>query len=181
MSGIEQCVSVTRPERVIMNKLSKTPKPANNLQTQLEELKQLNSGELRKRWQTLFGSAPPPRLRSSLMVQAIARRLQEKALGGLKPATQQLLHKVAEDASAGRKISATAKKIQPRQSAIRPDCLFWLRWRWTSDSPDAPASSVCCTLDIADGARALELSSEPKPRSSRCAFQLRGKSPPGLG
>ena len=30
--------------------------------------------------------APAPRLWSSLMVQAIARRLQEKALGGLKPA-----------------------------------------------------------------------------------------------
>jgi Protein of unknown function (DUF2924) len=52
------------------------------------------------------------------MVQAIARRLQEKAIGSLKPATQQLLQKVAEDASAGRKISATAKKIQPRPGTV---------------------------------------------------------------
>jgi len=118
MPEIEQCVPVTPQERVIMNKLSKTPKPANSLQTQLEELKQLNPGELRKRWQTLFGSAPPPRLRSSLMVQALARRLQEKALGGLKPATQQLLQKVAEDTSAGRKTSATAKKSQPPPGTV---------------------------------------------------------------
>ena len=24
------------------------------------------------------------------------------------------------------------KRTSPRQSAIRPDCLFWPRWRWTS-------------------------------------------------
>ncbi len=48
-----------------------------NLEKQLEELKKLRPEELRKRWQALFGSTPPPRLRSSLMVQAIARRLQE--------------------------------------------------------------------------------------------------------
>jgi DUF2924 family protein len=101
-----------------MKKLSNMPKPAKSLETQLEQLKQLTPGELRKRWQTLFGAAPAPRLRSSLMVQAIARRLQEKALGGLKPATQRLLQKVAEDPNAGRKISATAKKIQPRPGTV---------------------------------------------------------------
>jgi len=52
------------------------------------------------------------------MVQAIARRLQEKALGGLKPATQRLLKKVAEDADAGRKVSATAKRIEPRAGTV---------------------------------------------------------------
>jgi DUF2924 family protein len=57
------------------------------------------------------------------MVQAIARRLQEKTLGGLKPATHQLLQKVAEDASAGRKVSATAKKIQ-----LRPGTMLMREW-----------------------------------------------------
>jgi hypothetical protein len=54
----------------------------------LDRLRALNPGELREHWQTLFGSDPPPKLRFSLMVQAIAYRLQEKALGGLKPATE---------------------------------------------------------------------------------------------
>jgi DUF2924 family protein len=118
MRGIEQCVYVTRWERVIMNRSSKAAKPAKSLENQLEQLKQMRPEELRKRWQTLFGSAPVPGLRSSLMVQAIARRLQEKAIGGLKPATQQLLQKVAEDASAGRKVTATTKQIQPRPGTV---------------------------------------------------------------
>src|SRR5262249_45627963 len=88
------------------------------LQRQVEQLKQIKPEELRKRWHALFGANPPPRIRSSLMVQAIARRLQEKALGGLKPLTQRLLQRVAEDAGAGRKVSATAKKIQPRTGTV---------------------------------------------------------------
>ncbi len=89
------------------------------LEKQLEELKKLRPEELRKRWHSLYGSTPPPRLRSSLMVQAIARRLQEKALGGLKPATQRLLQKVAEDAKSGRKLSAGAKNLQPRPGTVQ--------------------------------------------------------------
>jgi hypothetical protein len=101
-----------------MKKASKMKAEPTNLQKQLEQLKQLKPEELRKQWQTLFGSNPPPRIRSSLMVQAIARRLQEKALGGIKPSTQRLLLGVAEDAGAGRKVSATAKKIQPRPGTV---------------------------------------------------------------
>lgn len=101
-----------------MKKASQIKPAPTDLEKQLGELKKLRPEELRKRWQALFGSTPPPRLRSSLMVQAIARRLQEKALGGLKPATQRLLQKVAEDAKGGRKLSATAKKIQPRPGTV---------------------------------------------------------------
>jgi hypothetical protein len=97
-----------------MKKPSKIKAQPKTLAKQLEQLRELKPEELRKRWQPLFGSTAPPRLRSSLMVQAIARRLQEKALGGLKPATQRLLQRVAEDTGAGRKVSATVKRIQPR-------------------------------------------------------------------
>jgi Protein of unknown function (DUF2924) len=101
-----------------MNKASKTRGEPTNLQRQLEQLKQLKPEELRKRWQALFGSNPPPRIRSSLMVQAIARRLQEKALGGLKPSTQRLLHRVVEEANGGRKVFAANKKIGPRPGTV---------------------------------------------------------------
>jgi hypothetical protein len=60
----------------------------------------------------LFGADPPPKLRSSLLVQAIAYRLQEKALGGLKPATLRLLERIADDAAAGRQVSTTPEKIR---------------------------------------------------------------------
>jgi hypothetical protein len=101
-----------------MKKQSKRMKPAETLETQLEQLKQLKPPELRKRWQSLFGSIPPSRIRSSLMVQAIARRLQEKALGGLKPATRRLLQKVAGDANTSREASVAIKSIQPRPGTV---------------------------------------------------------------
>ena len=101
-----------------MKKGSKTKTEPVNLQRQLEQLQQVKPEELRKRWHVLFGSYPPPRIRSSLMVQAIARHLQERAFGGLKPSTQRLLHGVAEEANGGRKYSTTAKKVQPRPGAV---------------------------------------------------------------
>ena len=101
-----------------MKKSPRTTKPVQSIEQQLDQLKLLKVGELRKRWQALFDSAPPPRMRSSLMVQAIARRLQEKALGGLKPSTQRLLQRAAEEANSGRKISASAKKTQPRPGTV---------------------------------------------------------------
>ena len=71
----------------------------------------MNPEALRKQWQSLVGAAPPPKLRSSLLVQGIAYRLQEKALGGLKPATVRLLERIADDASARREASPTPAKI----------------------------------------------------------------------
>lgn len=101
-----------------MKKPSKTKTLPSNLERQLEELKQLKPVKLRKRWQTLFGSNPPPKIRSSLMIQAIARRMQEKAFGTLKPSTQRLLQKIAQDAGVGSKVPTTGKKLQPRVGTI---------------------------------------------------------------
>jgi len=81
------------------------------LALQLDRLSEMNATELREQWQILFGADPPPKLRSSLIVQAIAYRLQEKALGGLEPATLRLLERVADDA-ARRRVSATPAKIR---------------------------------------------------------------------
>ena len=95
-----------------MKKGSKSQRDPKKLASQLDQLRQLNSEELREQWQTLFGADPPPKLRSSLLVQAIAYRLQEKALGGLKPATLRLLERIADDAAAGRQVSTTPEKIR---------------------------------------------------------------------
>ena len=100
-----------------MKKASKINTQSTNLEQQLDQLKQLKPEELRKRWQAVFGSHPPPKMRSSLMIQAIARRLQEKAFGGLKPSTRRLLQKVAQDAGAS-KVPATGKKPQPRVGTV---------------------------------------------------------------
>jgi hypothetical protein len=68
-------------------------------------------GELREQWQSLFGANPPPKLRASLLIQAIAYRLQEQALGGLKPATLRLLNRIADDATA-RRVTKNPERIR---------------------------------------------------------------------
>ena len=101
-----------------MKKPSKMKTEPTNLDQQLEKLKQLKPEELRQRWQAIFSSKPPAKIRSSLMIQALARQLQEKAFGGLKPSTQRLLQKVAEDAGAGRKAPTNGKKTQLRVGTV---------------------------------------------------------------
>jgi VIT family/Protein of unknown function (DUF2924) len=104
-----------------MKKGAKAERDPQKLASQLEQLRELNSDQLRERWQTLFGAEPPPKLRSSLLVQAIAYRLQERALGGLKSATLRLLERIADDAAARRQAAPPPEKI--RVSAVsRPFC-----------------------------------------------------------
>jgi Protein of unknown function (DUF2924) len=100
-----------------MKKRSKDRDPQ-KLVAQLDQLRQLTPEELLEQWQTLFGGDPPSKLRSSLIIQAIAYRLQEKALGGLKPATLRLLERIADDAAAGRPVSATPAKIHTTTGTV---------------------------------------------------------------
>jgi hypothetical protein len=95
-----------------MKKASKSERDPQELALQLEQLHELNPDQLREQWQTLFGAEPPPKLRSSLLVQAIAYRLQEKAFGGLKPATLRLLERIADNAAARRQAAPTPEKIR---------------------------------------------------------------------
>src|ERR1700687_4321484 len=112
MARIEQCVVVPDEERGAMKQGSKGERDPQKLTAQLDRLGELSPEELRARWQTLFGADPPAKLRSSLLVQGIAYRLQQKALGGLKPATVRLLERIADDAAARRKAAPTREKIR---------------------------------------------------------------------
>jgi DUF2924 family protein len=62
-----------------------------SLTSQLERLGALGPEELNERWRELFASERPPRICGELLLKALAYRLQEKTLGGLKPATRRLL------------------------------------------------------------------------------------------
>ena len=95
-----------------MKKSSKLERDPQKLAAQLDRLSELNAEEFREQWQILFGAEPPPKLRSSLLVQAIAYRLQEKALGGLKPAPLRLLERIADHAATRRQVSTTPEQIR---------------------------------------------------------------------
>jgi hypothetical protein len=75
---------------------------------------------LTSRWRALYDTEPPRRISRDLLTRAIAYRLQEVALSGLKPATRRLLARVAADASAQRPIALSpAPTLAPGTVLLR--------------------------------------------------------------
>src|SRR5260370_40375101 len=92
---------------------------------EIEELQEATSGSLKERWRALYGTEPPRRISRDLLIRALAYRIQEKALGGLKPSTRRLLAKVAADASARRPIEV------PPEPALKPGTVLLREWHGT--------------------------------------------------
>jgi hypothetical protein len=83
-------------------------------------LRKATPADLKSRWRALYSTEPPPRISRELAIRALAYRLQEQALGGLKPSTRRLLAKVAADASARRPIQvAPAPTLRPGTVLLR--------------------------------------------------------------
>jgi hypothetical protein len=57
----------------------------------LAGLDRASRDRLAEHWAECFGAAPPPRASRSLMIRAVAYKMQERALGGLSAATRRLL------------------------------------------------------------------------------------------
>jgi hypothetical protein len=89
-----------------------------DLTAALDALSELDPQELNARWKGSYGSEPPDRLRRPLMIQALAYRLQEQALGGLKPATRRLLHSVAGGADARSETAIESKRRRVQAGAV---------------------------------------------------------------
>ena len=70
---------------------------ARSLASELAGLPALDRIALIKKWQTLYGTEPPGRVRNNFLMHAIAHRMQEQILGGLKPVTRRFLEKATED------------------------------------------------------------------------------------
>jgi hypothetical protein len=90
---------------------SKTlPKSHEALSRKLASLRSLRIKELKQQWRSLYSSEPPLRVSRELLTRAVAYRIQEQVLGGLKPSTRRLLERLASDARSGRplKVSPSA-------------------------------------------------------------------------
>ena len=57
----------------------------------LSRLPQLDLGALRQQWRVLYKAEASPYLSRELLLRAVAYRMQEVALGGLRPAQQRRL------------------------------------------------------------------------------------------
>jgi Protein of unknown function (DUF2924) len=90
------------------------------LANELAGLERLSGEKLNQHFKIMYRADPPPRMRRALLIQALAYRLQEKALGGLKPATRRLLASAADDAAARRTMpEARERKIKPGTILLR--------------------------------------------------------------
>ena len=68
----------------------------------LKDLATRGDDELKERWRNLYGTEPPRKIHRSLLIPAIAYRIQENALGALKPSFRRHLMRVAGTAPDGR-------------------------------------------------------------------------------
>ncbi len=73
-------------------------KEREKLSAEIAGLESLDLNQLRARWKLLYEIEAPPHLSRDLLRRAVAYRIQENVLGGLKPATRRLLERVAEGA-----------------------------------------------------------------------------------
>ena len=95
-------------------------KEREKLAAELGDLESLSTPQLRARWKTLYETDAPPRFSRDLLMRAVAYRMQERVLGGLKPATRRVLERIAQDARSHRPVKVSPmRKLGPGAILIR--------------------------------------------------------------
>jgi hypothetical protein len=86
----------------------------------LSDLGTRGDDELKERWRQLYGTEPLRKVHHSLVVAAIAHRMQINALGGLKASVHRHLMHVFRDAADGREaLGAPIFSPQPGTVLVR--------------------------------------------------------------
>ncbi len=94
-----------------------------DIDQQLTRIDQATLGELRGLWSEIFNTSPPRTKRKELLVRTLAFRLQEKAHGTFKPATQRRLVRLAEV------LEANPDSLNPPSPRIKPGTRLIREWR----------------------------------------------------
>jgi hypothetical protein len=89
----------------------------------LAELPKLNKPSLCELWKELFKSDPPTQLRTRLMVQILAHRLQEQTFGSLSTANCGRLRQMA------RALAINPENIIPSTPSLKPGTRLVRQWR----------------------------------------------------
>jgi len=90
------------------------------LSAEIALLESLDVDQLRARWKIVYETKAPTRFSRDLLMRAVAYRMQERVLGGLKPATRRLFERASQDARAQRPIRvAPVRKLAPGALLIR--------------------------------------------------------------
>ena len=99
-----------------MKRRKQSPEAA---ETELEALESLSHAELRERWNGLYEVPCPPHMSRKFLLRAVAYRIQEHALGGLKTATKRRLGRIAADLATGKPTKRPALRIKPGTRLLR--------------------------------------------------------------
>jgi hypothetical protein len=86
---------------------------------ELANLPALDRIELVEKWRSIYGTDPPAGVRNNFLMHGIAHRIQEKTLGGLKPATRRFLEKAAQDNDVSKQQILPAISIKPGTRLLR--------------------------------------------------------------
>ena len=97
-----------------------------SLSVQIGNLGNLDPEELDQTWRALFGSERPRRVCGNLLIKALGYRLQEKAIGGLKPHTRRLLERW------GRDQSERGPTVEPARSRLKAGTALVREWHGVS-------------------------------------------------
>ena len=86
---------------------------------EIAKLERCDLRDVKTRWEEAFGRPPPKRISRSLLVRALAHRVQEKELGGLKPAVRRRLAKAVAELSAVQSPPVPSSTIKPGTRLLR--------------------------------------------------------------
>jgi hypothetical protein len=89
----------------------------------LSRLPELDLGELRQQWRTLYKAEASPHLSRELLVRAVAHRMQELALGGLRPERRRQLLRMAQQ------FKQTGEATIRARSELKPGTRLMREWQ----------------------------------------------------
>src|SRR6266851_3570437 len=87
------------------------------LAQELKDLETQGDDELKDRWRSLYGAKPPQKIHRSLMIAAVAHRMQENALGALKSSVRRHLLQAANNPATPRS-SPHYPSLRPRAGTV---------------------------------------------------------------
>jgi hypothetical protein len=113
-----------------------SPKDREALAAEIASLAKLDTDELREHWKVMSGKPPSGEIGRSLLIRAIAYRLQERAYGGLKSATCRLLSRAVEETATGSSRIPQVRRAQTGTILIR-------EWQGTAHRVTMLDDGVC--------------------------------------
>jgi hypothetical protein len=140
-----------------------------SLEREVADLLTLATRELREKWSALCGVDPPDRLGRTLLIRAIAYRLQEKALGGLKPSAQRILDRVCDEPRGSASGRITKTRINAGAVLIR---------EWRGSDIGSRCSITMSSIAVGATSRSRKLRAQSPAAAGQDHYSLVSRSEP---